>query len=92
MLPIGRRSNVTEAVEPQAIGCQMTAMLSAAPAATRDTILAGMAYNRLVPAKIDRIAQAARAKRVVLTHFVPSPEAAVTITPVTSASSSQATL
>lgn len=66
---------VTEVVEPQAIGRQLTAMMANAPAPLRDAIIGGMTHNHLVPGEVGRIAKAAGVGQVVLTHFVPSPEA-----------------
>lgn len=66
---------VTEVVEPAAITRQLSAMMSAAPTAAREAIIRGMTRNHLVPAEIGRIAHAAGVRQVVLTHFVPSPEA-----------------
>ncbi|MGE8136049.1 MBL fold metallo-hydrolase [Novosphingobium subterraneum] len=66
---------VTEVVEPAAIARQLSALMVGAPAAARESIINGMTHNHLVPGEIGRIAQAAKVKKVVLTHFVPSPEA-----------------
>lgn len=66
---------VSEVVEPTAIARQLSAMMAGAPAAARDAIINGMTHNHLVPGELGRIAHAAGVKKVVLTHFVPSPEA-----------------
>lgn len=61
---------VTEVVEPDAIA----ALLARGNDAARAGIIKGMRVNHLTPAEVGRMAQAAGAKQVVLTHFVPSPE------------------
>lgn len=65
---------VTEVVEPEGIAANLVKMMKDAPAAARDSIISGMVHNHLTPRVIGEMAQKARVKQVVLTHFVPSPE------------------
>lgn len=66
---------ITEVVEPAAIASALARTMQQAPAPVRDGIVAGMTHNHLTPHEIGNLASAAAVKRVVLTHFVPSPEA-----------------
>lgn len=65
---------VTEVVEPDAIAALLTGGAQGADAA-RAGIVRGMRVNHLTPGEVGRMAQAAGVRAVVLTHFVPSPEA-----------------
>lgn len=67
---------ITEIVEPQAIAASLNVMMAGAPAAARQGIIGGMTKNHLAPGEIGRMARAAGVKKIVLTHFVPSPETA----------------
>lgn len=64
---------VTEVVEPDAIAALLTGGAQGSDAA-RAGIVRGMTMNHLTPGEVGKMAQAAGVKRVVLTHFVPSPE------------------
>ena len=64
---------VTEVVELDAIRASLAA--APIPQAVRDGISHGMAINHLTPAEIGRMAAAGGVGAVLLTHFVPSPEA-----------------
>lgn len=65
---------VSEVVEPDSIAALLSQSMAQAPAVQREAIINGMRHNHLVPAEIGRLAAAAGVHRVVLTHFVPSPE------------------
>lgn len=65
---------VTEVVEPDAIAALLTGGAQGADAA-RAGIVRGMRVDHLTPGEVGRMAQAAGVRAVVLTHFVPSPEA-----------------
>ncbi len=64
---------VTEVVELAAIRASLAG--APVPQAVRDGISHGMAINHLTPAEIGRMAAAGGVGAVLLTHFVPSPEA-----------------
>lgn len=64
---------LTEVVDLHAIDEQL-AHVPGMPDAVRANLVEGMEVNHLPAAEIGKLAAAARVKRVVLTHFVPSPE------------------
>jgi len=65
---------VTEVVDLHAIDGQL-AKVPGMPEAVRQNLVEGMRVNHLPAEEIGKLAKAAGVKRIVLTHFVPSPEA-----------------
>jgi ribonuclease BN (tRNA processing enzyme) len=65
---------ITEVVDLHAIDQQL-AKVPSMDEALREKLVSGMALNHLSAQQIGKLASKARVGRVVLTHFVPSPEA-----------------
>ena len=66
---------VNEVVEGEATAAALAVQLADAPAAQREGIMAGITRNHLTPEDIGRMAAQGGVGAVLLTHFVPSPEA-----------------
>lgn len=63
-----------EVVDLDGIAERLARTMPDAPATVRDSVVKGMRVNHLTADEIGGLAQAARVKCVVLTHFVPIPE------------------
>lgn len=70
----GADTLIVEVVDLDAIG-EALSHIPGMPAASRDNLVAGMAVDHMPAAEIGKLAAQAKVGRVVLTHFVPSPEA-----------------
>ncbi|WJT00771.1 MBL fold metallo-hydrolase [Novosphingobium humi] len=65
---------ISEIVEPEAVANQLMKNAMGAAPRVRDAVINGMSHNHLTSAEVGKLASTAQVKRVVLTHFVPSPE------------------
>jgi len=66
---------VTEVVDVEAITASLTASMPQAPAAVVKGLAGNMSANHLEPEVIGELTEAAGVKEVVLTQFVPAPQA-----------------
>lgn len=64
----------TEVVDLAGIAAELAKSMAQVPAPVRANVVAGMKANHLTADEIGRLAQKAGVRRVVLTHFVPSPD------------------
>lgn len=64
----------TEVVDLPGVAAELDRTMGQVPASVRANVVAGMKVNHLTAEEIGRMASMAGVRRLVLTHFVPSPE------------------